>query len=512
MSTRPVERGFRSRTRTYTTIIGVIAAMIAAGLAIPFVFGTALPSGGAAAGTSLSAAGPPTTVPGGDAAGNSQAAAQAATGSAAAGGGVGGKGAGHGAAGSAGGGAASAAVSGLTASDKGVTPTTITVAFLLSDLGSVSKLGFGVPGFDIKSQQTYISTFIDDVNSRGGVFGRRLVPVFVNYDPTNQQTSQSACLAATQDHSIFMAVDSGGGLNEQGQLCFTQQNRTPLIVDGSFGTPRYLYQQSAGYLFSVEPAGERSLANTAAMLNAQGLLKGKKLGIVDRTFPGTVDTVSNGLVAVLRQLGYQITYRADLSNDDGTAGSQVPVAVQQMQAHGVDSVFMLADFIIGSEFAQSADKSAYHPLYLTSDFESETNDTAVQAMPSSFQGVGVTTTRVGEWRVGLPEPAADASCRQTYAKATGQNPARSDNTYAAVGLACGLVNLLVRGMTGAGPDLTRAKYVANLGQAGAIPFPFFGSFSYRPGKFDGADAVRTIVYSSSCTCWLPKGDFASPTY
>jgi ABC-type branched-subunit amino acid transport system substrate-binding protein len=510
MTTRPVERGFRSRTRTYTTIIGVIAAMIAAGLAIPFVFGTPLAAGGSARGTSL-ATGAPSTIPGSTATGaDSQPGASALAGSTGAGGAGGASGPGHtaGAAGS----AQSASVSGLTASDKGVTPTTITVAFLLSDLGSVSKLGFGVPGFDIKSQETYINTFVDDINGRGGVFGRKLVPVFVTYDPTNQQTSQSACLAATQDHSIFAAIDSGGGLNEQGQLCFTQQNRTPLIVVGSFGTPQYLYDQSAGYLFSVDPAGARSLANMAALLSSQGLLKGKRLGIVDRTFPGTVDTVSNGLVAVLKQLGYQISYRADLSNDDGTAASQVPVAVQQMQAHGVDSVFMLADFIIGSEFAQSGDKSAYHPLYFTSDFESETNDTAVQAMPSSFQGVGVTVNRTGEWRVGLPEPAVDASCRQTYAKATGQNPARSDNTYAAVGLACGLVNLLVRATTGAGPTLTRSKYVASLSQIGSIPFPFFGSFSYQPGKFDGADAIRTIVYDSSCKCWLPKGPFVNPTY
>src|SRR5207244_2129232 len=107
----------------------------------------------------------------------------------------------------------------------------------------------------------------------------------------------------------------------------------------------------------------------------------------------------------------------------------------------------------GSAWTQSADKRAYHPLYLMSDFESETNDTAVQASPSSFAALGVTVNRTGEWRENMPEPSIDAACRETYAKATGVNPARSDNTYGAVGLACGLVNVATRAARAAGPTL-----------------------------------------------------------
>jgi hypothetical protein len=183
-----------------------------------------------------------------------------------------------------------------------------------------------------------------------------------------------------------------------------------------------------------------------------------------------------------------------------------------MQAHGVDTVFLLTDFIIGSGFVQSADKSAYHPLYLASDFESMTNDTAVQSMPSTFQAFGVTASRIGEWRVGLPEPAVDAACRQIYAAATGSDPQRSENAYGGMDLACGLVDLIVRGATPAGPDLTRDAFVANVQQVGRIDFPFFGGFSYSPGKFDGGDDVRMLAFDSGCMCWLPQGDFVAPRF
>jgi hypothetical protein len=245
---------------------------------------------------------------------------------------------------------------------------------------------------------------------------------------------------------------------------------------------------------------------------SQGVLKGKHIGILDRDFPGTVQTVTDGMIAVLKQLGYSVSYRVDMSMDDGTASSQIPVAVQQMRAHGVDTVLLLTDLITGTQFVQQADKSAYQPLYVTSDFESETNDTSVQAMPSSFQAVGVTASRVGEWRAGMPEPSVDAACRKIFTAATGSNPARSDNAYAEMAVSCGMIDVFARGARGAGPTLTRAGYVAALQQIGGIGYPYFGGFSYRPGKRDGTDPVRLIVYRSSCTCWMPAGNFVPPRY
>jgi ABC-type branched-subunit amino acid transport system substrate-binding protein len=499
--------GFRSRSRTYTLITSVVVVMLAAGLTIPFVFGKSVDTVNTAAANPLGL-GKSDRVTGGSGGDGGAVTASESTST-----GVGG------AAGTAPGGATgsglaggSSGVAGLTASDRGVTPTTVTVAFLLADLGSLSQLGFGVPGFNVKDQEAYMRAFVDNINAQGGVLGRQIDPVFVSYDPTNQQTSQTACRAATQDHEIFAAIDSGGGLNEQGQRCFTEQNHTPLIALGSFGTPPALYQQSGGYLFTINASGLRSLANMAYLLDARGLLKGKKIGIIDRDFPGTVQTVTDGMVATLKEYGYEVTYRVDLSMDDGTAASQVPVAAQQMQAHGVDAVMLFSDFIVGSEFVQAADRSLYRPLYFASDFGPMTNDIAVQAMPASFKAVGVTTARTGEWRIGLPEPAVDAACREIYTRATGANPARSDNAYGGMDNACGLVDLVVRAATASGPELTRVKFVDGLQQIGRIPYPLYGGFSYGPGKFDGADSIRTLVSDSSCGCWMPQGDFVEPRY
>ncbi|MEY2430284.1 MAG: hypothetical protein QOC92_9 [Acidimicrobiaceae bacterium] len=507
---RQPDLGFRSRSRTYTLIIGVVTAMLAAGLSIPFVFGTSLDSVTTAAPNPLAGTNKATQSGASSSGGPAGPAGAEATPTGA-----------GGAAGTAAGGTASGStalaggtegVAGLTASDHGVTPTTVTIAFLLADLGSLSQLGFGVPGFNVEEQQAYIRIFIDNINAQGGVYGRQIVPVFVSYDPTNQASSQAACLSATQDHEIFAAIDSGGGLNEQGARCFTDQNHTPLIALGSFGTPPSWYQQSGGNLFTINASGLRSLANLAYLLDARGLLKGKRIGILVRDFPGTVQTVKDGLIATLQQFGYEVVHRVDFSMDDGRAASEVPLAVQEMRTKNVDAVFVLTDFILGTQFVQQADRSAYQPLYFASDFGPMSNDIAVMAMPASFQAVAVTTARTGEWRIGAPEPAVDAACREIYARGTGTDPQRSDNAYSAMDSACGLIDLLVRGTTASGPELTRAKYVDGLQQIGRIAYPLYGGFSYGPGKVDGADAIRTMVYDSSCTCWMPQGDFVEPRY
>ena len=187
--TRQIDLGLRSRGGTYTLVLGVVIGLLAAGLAIPFVFGESLDSvqstsnplrpRGAAddsdpAGAALR----------GDAAGDAEAGATGRRGGAAL------------VSGSV---LDADAASGLRASDRGVSPEAITLAFLLVDLGGVSQVGFSVPGYDPETQKEYVMAFVDHINAGGGVLSRKIDPKFFSYDPTNPSSGQAACRAATQD-------------------------------------------------------------------------------------------------------------------------------------------------------------------------------------------------------------------------------------------------------------------------------------------------------------------------
>ena len=517
--TRRIDLGLRSRGGTYTLVLGVVIGLLAAGLGIPFVFGESLDTVQSTSNPLVPRGASDTSDPDGAALGGDGASGASADGT-----GPGGAAGGRGGAAPASGSVLGAdAARNLTASDRGVTPGAISLAFLLVDLGGVSQVGFSVPGYDPETQKRYVMAFVDNVNAGGGVLGRKIDPKFFSYDPTNPSSGQAACRAATQDHAVFAAVDTGSALDFPGQLCFTEQNRTPLIEFGGFGTTQEMYAKSAGRLITVLPSGVRSLANTAHELVNQGLLEGKRIGIVDRDFPGTVQTVTDGMVATLERLGHEVTYRADLSSDNGVAASQIPVAVQQMRANGVDAVMLLMDFITATEFVQTADRSGYTPDYFVSDFGAMTNDIVLSAMPASFRAVGITTMRTGEWRAEFPEPEIDAACQKIYAASTGDDVSRSDNNYAGSLQACGMIDLFLQAAVRAGPKLTRDAWVASMQRVGAIAYPNFGGVSFTAGKFDGADPIRMLVFEASCAppsgqgggsrpCWMPAGAFRPPHY
>ena len=47
---------------------------------------------------------------------------------------------------------------------------------------------------------------------------------------------------------------------------------------------------------------------------------------------------------------------------------------------------------------------------------------------------------------------------------------------------------------------------------GAMPLATFGGGSYRTGKLDATDLVRTARFNAACNCWVPADEFRPPTY
>jgi hypothetical protein len=527
MASSQRELRVRSRSGTYLVVTGVVIGMIATGLGVPFLFGTPMrknvqtnastfadnsangptpavadgpPVGGAAPGvTGAGASGPA-------AGGTSSAGSQPESGSGSAVGAA--PSAPQGAAGApapaptgGGGGGGAPAGTVLTASDRGVTPTSIKLGVTIIDLGGAGKLGFGIPGFDPKLQESYYNAFIGNVNKNGGLLGRKIDPVYITYDPTNSDSMQAACLQATQDAKVFAVVD-GGGLNGPAELC----------TGGAVGTPEGLDTQAHGNLFTLFESGMRSLSNLSWFAAQRGYLKGHTIGILDDENPGNPQTVTDSAVRVLAQLGYKIGYRVDLSADAGTANSQIPVAVQQMRGHGVDLIFLATNLISTTTFVQAAAGSGYTPDYLATDWQSQTADLAVTNMPDSFRAKAISSIRIGEWRTGAKPDAAEIECHDIYRAGSGTDVPQSDDNYQGMNFACGLIKVLTTGATRAGVNLTRSGLSKAIQAIGPLPLAFFGSASYRAGKFDAADGLRTLTFQNGCKCWVPTDAFVAPHF
>ena len=400
---------------------------------------------------------------------------------------------------------------GRTATETGVTADTIKLGMLILNVGNVERLGIAV-GVNPEQQRQAWRAYIAEVNEAGGIHGRTIEPVFKEYDVTQNDSQRAACLAMTEDHKVFAVLDIA--LITAHALCVADEHETPLITLQPM--PREAYAKSDGRLFTLFAEGGRTWRNVANDLHGRGALRGKTIGILGDTAPGNPETLKT-LEEELGALGYKVAHRSKLASDGTTAqlpqaASQIPVEVQAMRRANVDLVLMATGNLTGTQFVQNADSQGYRPKYVVADWFNGYSDTYVQNMPDSFDGTLITTNRTGEFRTDRPEPETEKRCRSIYERRSGEKLDRSTIAYNSTLRLCTLLDVFVRGANAATVNLTRGSLSSGLQGLGQLSLSSFGGGSYRPGKFDAADLIRTARFDPECNCWVPADDFRSPRY
>lgn len=514
----------QTRARSVVLLLGVVIGLLVAGLAIPFVFGERL-----GATSSLSPADDPGVLPGTEPSGTPEPGAEPGTsgpadpgsgGSTGATTGTGSTGTSTtGAGGSAGttsGGTTSSGTTGqvpepgeLTATDRGVTASTVKVGFTALDTAGLGRAGVGI-GVTVEQQQAAWLGYVKEINARGGLSGRKIEPVVVSYDPLSQESQQQACLQLTQDHKVFAIV--GGFNNPVAVSCVVRENKTPLF-SGYAATMDETFAAAEGRFVAMYSKASRMMALQVAALDQIGKLKGRTIGILNQVSNDPGGKTSTALQRALEARGYKVKRKADLSADAGTAASQVPVAVNQFQQDGINTVLFLAGVITATQFVQQADRQAYRPNYHFSDWANNNNDFTVQNMPASFDGqIGVTHI----WGHGNKMPfgkenAQAARCRQLYNQHSGRTlAARGTAEYGATMQNCDSLLAFEKAAQSAGATLTRRTIAAAVPGLGRYPVANWGAGGFGPGKPDFTDQLRLQVFRSSCSCWQPQGGFFTP--
>jgi ABC-type branched-subunit amino acid transport system substrate-binding protein len=395
----------------------------------------------------------------------------------------------------------------LRATDRGVTADSIKVGVLIGDSSGSAAFGIDTESFNPTAEQAAWQGYMDQLNERGGVLGRRLVPVYAKFDALSDAEKEAACASLTQDHKVF-AVFNMGFFSGARVLCVTERNRTPLLK-GDPEASDDIFRASRGYLSSTVASYDRQARNLAGEGIALGLVAGKKIGLVAKS----TEPFAESFTGAIKAAGHTVAHTTLLAADDATAQSQLPGEVEAMKRKGVQTVFLLTTFYHHSAFAQHAETQLFTPRYVASDIFGSTEDITTQAMPASYGGaIGVTMVRSGEVAAGLPEPEVDKRCRETYEKRTGSTIGSNNDLRYVVMMACDVVARFEGAATAAGPGLTRDRLAASIAQLGVRPTPYTGGGSYRPGKTDAADYVRTKRWEFGCRCYRIESGFRKAAY
>jgi hypothetical protein len=378
--------------------------------------------------------------------------------------------------------------------------------------GNAALAAAGFAGLVIPDSKPVFDAFIKRINERGGLAGRRLVPVYYEYNTGVDGRTQdaAACATFTEDHHVFLVV---GGVNSgAGELlpCLAKHD-VPLIAAATGGDERFFakYHRYAYEPFQLNfTAGFRLLVSN---LKARGYLNGvKKVGLVQ--FPGEAydNAVSDGLVPALREVGLKLDDRITTGSatDNSSIAADSASAVLKFNTERIDLVIFLSPGgAPETYFMTAADKQGYKPKYgiWSPDSPYVLATTAPRAQLSGAIGVG--------WVPGLDVASAQDPTAQTPAakaclaqgKAMGLDESGLGNPL--VRASCDVFNTLLGAVAG-NVDATTSTAVLERGfdaLAGKVVSAGGFGIHWVPGHHDAVSGYRDLRYDDGCGCFTYVG-------
>src|SRR5215207_217639 len=392
-------------------------------------------------------------------------------------------------------------------SQQGVTKGEIKVGIPLVDFEAIKDF----VDYEFGDTEAISKVFVDDINAKGGINGRKIVPVYKKYPPIPGMKPDplTLCTAFTEDDKVFAVVGVFIDFTGQGQKCLTQEHDTihigheldQTMIDGAPG----------GLMLTPDRTKEHVASALISLMASTGKFKGKTVAVVgDKNNESRVDDV---IMPALKKAKVKTGSTAILNitgTDTTAAQSQVDSFVEKWKTEGVNMVFLAGNLVSAKQFAESIKKGLPKATLVTDtdtalDQAKGLQDSGVK--PNPYEGMisGTGLTQSERWAKKSPSLQ---ECVDIYEKATGETvPAPNEretssdgkqiNTDQAVTDACGDLYMFKAIADKVGKNLTTKNWQKTVDSFGKIELPPNEFGSICKGKYDAEDTFRLISYDSS---------------
>jgi hypothetical protein len=247
---------------------------------------------------------------------------------------------------------------GATENANGVTSTSIKVGITYPDVAAIASIINVNPG-DYKVAYT---TLIDQINSRGGINGRKIVPVFAPVDPLGTSGAATACTHLTEDESVFAVM---GFFQAADVNCYLVGHDTPII--GASLTASQSAQAKAPWFNNIISDSDL-IPKEMAIFKQEGAFAGKKIGVVGTT-PDQAEM--NIVIPALHKVKAHVVQTATNGvpdTDTAAFNQEYGVIAEKFRSAGVDTVVAVGN--AGNSWAEALqlNQSTYHPRIVATDY------------------------------------------------------------------------------------------------------------------------------------------------
>jgi len=313
----------------------------------------------------------------------------------------------------------------------GVTSSEILIGSCSAQTGTSQKLG----------QQMFLgaSTYIDMVNARDGVHGRkiRLIKEDDGYDPEKAED----CFKRLQSQNVFADAFFVGTPTAKIHVPLAEENKVPLV--GLFTGAQLIYAPLHHYVFNVRAS---YFDETREQVNGLWGVGMQRIAVI-RADDAFGDAVLAGVQEALKKYGAEPVAVASFPRET----REVDAAMTRVRSANPDAVIMVGSYVPLAEIVRRAHSRHWSPLFLTVSFVG--TDEFIAEAGADAEGTVITEV-VPPWHLSAFYRTVDIY-RSELAKKK-QNPG-----YVSLeGFIDAMV--VVEGLNRAGKELTREKFIRAL--------------------------------------------------
>jgi hypothetical protein len=378
----------------------------------------------------------------------------------------------------------------------------------------------GIGATDFGDQPSIIKAVVNDINRRGGLLGRTVVPLFHDIATANLETdpssqAQATCTAFTQDAHVVAVVNIVAAIDLPTFYSCLAHHDTPLISAGFVPADDALFNSYAPYLYKLTAASFTRLTpvwltrlaamgyfhgwNTTTGGPGSGAVKVGLLYPAQQPQQRIFADIKRRLTASGYTVAKEYQYDASSLNNESASMSN---AVLQMRNAGVTHLLSSESDVL--LFMTAADSQHYRPRYALTSYHAP----AVQ-----LQGTVPNSQLVGSMGVGWlpdsdvdsnhnpgPVSAGETSCRKLMT-AAGQGTATASAEIVEFAI-CDAVRLIADAINVSKAATSSALHVG-LSRLGA---GFASALTWRNGlaanRYDVPGAVREFAFNGSAYSYL----------
>ncbi|MEY3680144.1 MAG: hypothetical protein RL547_756 [Actinomycetota bacterium] len=411
----------------------------------------------------------------------------------------------------------------LTASDVGITETTIKIGVAVSDLEAVRAAGISIPD-TLTTEHLFdrYKVFVDDINEAGGINGRQIELVQLVWNPLDQSTFDALCAAATIDNELFMVMN-GTGLSSIARKCLFDAG---VVI--MYGDVMSQAEFDTGLAIGLAPPSEAvAAAGAKAWIESTDAAPGSVVGVLANNSPA-LSAAGQAAKAVLEEAGYTVSYIElnSQSGDNAAINEEGAAAVGNFQADGAVHVLVSTPFTESQGFWNAA-AAAGLTFNLLDTSSSGCSAFGLSRAPAAAYGSECITAydHSTDGTSIRPDSEFEAQCRANFdenfeeyygGKSNSGVPAGQIITDVAGKVLisdytpqeCALMNILKLGLSAAGVNPTRASFVEAVLNLGEVPLALAGGGTglFAPDKPYAANAVHTVKITGADATTAPDAN------